>query len=81
MMMFSNERVMASIGLQIARCEHIRIETGAVAEIINICAQDLRSSINALQFIAVESSSGVIDLNAVRSVCYSFHVLSFQQDY
>uniref|UniRef100_A0A915BIB3 Chromosome transmission fidelity protein 18-like protein n=3 Tax=Parascaris univalens TaxID=6257 RepID=A0A915BIB3_PARUN len=53
--------------LQIARCEHIRIETSAVAEIINICAQDLRSSINALQFIAVESSSGVIDHNVVHS--------------
>ncbi|KHN77981.1 Chromosome transmission fidelity protein 18 -like protein [Toxocara canis] len=52
---------------QIADSEHVRIEAGAIAEIVSICALDMRSSINALQFIAIEKGCDVIGLNAVRT--------------
>ncbi|VDK29499.1 unnamed protein product, partial [Anisakis simplex] len=51
---------------KIANSEHVRIESSALAELVGICALDLRSSINALQFLSIQSDAHSIDFSAVQ---------------
>ncbi|VDM97469.1 unnamed protein product [Thelazia callipaeda] len=44
---------------QISKSECLKVESGAISEIIRACSQDLRSSINALQFTAMENCVSV----------------------
>ncbi|VDN18151.1 unnamed protein product [Gongylonema pulchrum] len=51
--------------LLISKLEHLQAEKSALDEIIAACTQDLRSSINTLQFIASENR-GLVTRQAVR---------------
>uniref|UniRef100_A0A0R3S534 AAA domain-containing protein n=1 Tax=Elaeophora elaphi TaxID=1147741 RepID=A0A0R3S534_9BILA len=60
-------RELRSVGL-ISELEHLKVESSALSEIIDACAQDLRSAINNLQFIASRNCA-IIDRKAVLKFC------------